>query len=643
MLSRLRSWRAAVALGAIVIAGAWGTFLGIWHLQGRASILDRAEGPMTDWRLLIAGERPAPEGIVIVAIDDETVRRVGAYPLPRALLAQLVNRLTDSGAKATALDILFLDRGPAEADAQLADAIRHARAVIGAVALFPRGDAFSDTSLGAGFSVALPIAERIVTPVSPIAEAGEIGLVNISADHGGTPRYVPLLIRAGAELLPCFALRASAAAAGSDPEIAQNDIRVGASQSAVDIGYHLPLRFYGPRGTIPTISAQTILDGSGADAIRGRIVLVGATAIGTADTFATPFDPLFSGVEVEATAVAHLVTGDGLIRDLATRRIDLAASIILPILTVLALSLRRISLGIALSFAPLLVWLAAVTVAFTRNYWLAMALPLAATLPTGFFFGSMRLWLEQRSKQRVRMQREAFRRFQSPAIADTIATNPRFLLEPMQQNAAILFVDLSSFTGLSERLGAQRTRDFLKGFHSIIEDEALRFNGYVESFMGDGAMLVFGLPTPRPDDAQRAIDAALSLRRALNGWIADLTLPDGYVLGMRIGVHHGAVVLSRLGAETHQHITATGDVVNVASRLLAVGKESGAEIVFSDELVEAAALSDDARLRSFTGPQEVRIRGRTQPLAIWFGTLDEAKQPQDLTDANVGRRRADTT
>jgi adenylate cyclase len=285
-------------------------------------------------------------------------------------------------------------------------------------------------------------------------------------------------------------------------------------------------------------------------------------------------------------------------------------------------------------------WVAVVVFAFTRNYWLAMALPLAATLPVGLTFGSLRLWLEQRSKRRVRIQREAFRRFQSPAIADTIAANPRFLLEPVQQNAAILFVDLSGFTGLSERLGAQRTRDFLKEFHSIIEDEALRYSGYVESFMGDGAMLVFGLPAPRPDDARRAIDAALSLGGALKAWIGGLTLPDGYMLGVRLGVHYGAVVLSRLGAETHQHITATGDIVNVASRLLEVGKRSGAQIVVSDDLVAAAGAYDDMT-RLFRGPQEVDIRGRAQPLAIWLGKLDSAEQSQDFTNANLGRRRAD--
>jgi adenylate cyclase len=190
----------------------------------------------------------------------------------------------------------------------------------------------------------------------------------------------------------------------------------------------------------------------------------------------------------------------------------------------------------------------------------------------------------------------------------------------VQQDAAILFVDLSGFTGLSELLGAQRTRDFLKQFHSIIEDEALGYSGYVESFMGDGAMLVFGLPAPRTDDAQRAIDAALSLGRALKAWIAGLALPEANTLGVRIGVHYGAVVLSRLGAEPHQHITATGDIVNVASRLLEVGKTMGAEIVFSDDVVAAGASSGEDKLRSFEGPRQVQIRGRTKPLAIWLGS-----------------------
>jgi adenylate cyclase len=267
----------------------------------------------------------------------------------------------------------------------------------------------------------------------------------------------------------------------------------------------------------------------------------------------------------------------------------------------------------------LLVWIATVTFAFSFNYWLAMALPIGATLPLVISFGSLRLWLENRSKRRVRAQREAFRRFQSPAIADTLANNSAFLQEPVQQNAAVLFVDLSGFTGLSEQLGAQSTRDFLKGFHTIIEDEARQHKGYVESFMGDGAMLIFGLPAPRDDDAQHAIAAALGLRAALQAWIADLTLPKHHPIGMRIGVHYGPVVLSRLGADTHQHITATGDIVNVASRLLEVGKRSGAELVVSDDAVRAAGRYRCPTPLSLRGPEDVQIRGRVKPLAVWNG------------------------
>src|SRR5215216_1472078 len=116
MLAGLRSWRTAVALAAVTIAGAWGLFLGLWHLEGRGSFLDRIEAPLADWRLLIAGPRAAPDGIVIVAIDDETVRRAGSYPLPRQVLAQIVSRLADHGAKAVALDMLFFEPTPGDAD-----------------------------------------------------------------------------------------------------------------------------------------------------------------------------------------------------------------------------------------------------------------------------------------------------------------------------------------------------------------------------------------------------------------------------------------------------------------------------------------------------------------------------------------------
>jgi adenylate cyclase len=623
MIAGLGSWRAAVAFGAVAAAGAWGLALGLAHLQGRGSLIDRIEAPLQDWRLLIAGPRPAPDEVVIIAIDDETVRRVGSYPLPRPMLAEIVSRLASDGAKAVALDMLFLERAPGDADAELAAAMRGTRGVIGAAALFSRADAFADTPLGPGRSVPLPIAERVLWPIPALAEAAAVGLVNISADQAGTPRYVPLLIRSGAELLPSFVLRAAAVAAGAEPELENDAVRIGSVKISTDLGYHLPIRFYGPRGTIPTVSVQAILDGGAAEAVRGRIAVLGATAIGTADTFATAFDPVLPGVELVATAIAHLVTGTGLVRDRATRRLDLAASVILPMLTVLAFTLRRVGLGVALSAAPLLIWFVAASFAFTRGYWLALALPLAATLPPALVFGAVRLWLEQQSKRRLRVQREALRRFHPPALADKLAVTPDFLQEPVQQNAAVLFVDLSGFTGLSERLGAQRTRAFLKEFHSLVDEEATRRDGFVLSFMGDGAMLLFGLPAPRPDDALRAVEAALSLGAALRVWTAERGPSEGPELSARIGLHYGSVVLSRLGPDTHQHFTATGDTVNVASRLLEVAAQGGVAMAFSRDAIAAArSARGGIALHNFEGVREVQIRGRAQPLAVWLGRAE---------------------
>ena len=84
--------------------------------------------------------------------------------------------------------------------------------------------------------------------------------------------------------------------------------------------------------------------------------------------------------------------------------------------------------------------------------------------------------------------------FQAPAIQKWLARDPNFLAKPVLQNAAIVFVDLSGFTSLSEELGPDRTRDLLKEFHAIVDREAVASGGMITSFLGDGAMILFGLP-----------------------------------------------------------------------------------------------------------------------------------------------------
>lgn len=146
--------------------------------------------------------------------------------------------------------------------------------------------------------------------------------------------------------------------------------------------------------------------------------------------------------------------------------------------------------------------------------------------------------------------------------------------------------------------------------HACVEDAASAHDGAVTSFMGDGAMVLFGLPEARPGDARRATEAALALAPALRAWLEGHGLPAG----IRIGVHTGPVVVSRLGGAHNQHITATGDTVNVTSRLLEVAKAESAVIVLSDDLLTESGLAAEAL--GLDPLICVPIRGRVEPIRL---------------------------
>lgn len=591
---------------ALAAALAWAGFLSVRHLEGWASFLDRVEAASADMRLLHAGSLPSPAGIAIVAIDDATVAAERGYPLDRRRLAALVEAIAASGARALALDLMLVDPTGEEADSALAGALGLLPAVIAGAGRFAPGGAASGPPATIGEVMPLPL----------FAGAAAVGLVNVSVDAGGTPRHMPAIFRTGAGPAPSFALRAAALHAGSGPVLGPHAVRLGGSARRLDLGWHLPLRYLGPAGTVATVSAAAVLAGGPERALlSGRTVLVGATATAVGDRFATPFDSVLPGVEVLATGVANLVDGSGLIRDLAVRRIDAAAAVSLACAGVLAVSLLPL-LGGAGLFATLAAgWLGAAWLLFAAGYWFAVALPLAASVPPVAAAAALRQLFDRRQARRVAQASEALARLQAPALAARVAADPGFLREPREQRAAILFVDLAGFTGLSERLGPAATRDLLKEFHSLVVREADAHGGLVISFMGDGAMIVFGVPDAAPDAARRALETAFALVAATRDWAGgreDLGVDPP---GLRAGVHHGVVVLSRLGHDTQQHITTTGDAVNVASRLMEVGKAFKAGITASAELLAAI---DEAGLPPPVERRKVEIRGRREGMEVAF-------------------------
>jgi adenylate cyclase len=349
------------------------------------------------------------------------------------------------------------------------------------------------------------------------------------------------------------------------------------------------------------------------------VVVIGATVTGGGDVFPTPFDPVLPGVEVIATAVTQLMAGDGLIRTPGTRRVDAAVAVVLPALLVALLWWRRSVMGIFAMLGVILAWLAANAAAFAQGIWFGAALPLAAALPPLVVFALAQIWLARRSSQHFAAQSRALQRFHAPALAELLVRDPGFLARPVEQQAAVIFIDLSGFTGLSEAMGAAAVRELLNGYYARIEEPVASRGGAITNFMGDGAMIVFGLPEPRPGMASKCIDCCAGLAEATRIWIETLPRATASLIGFKIGAHLGAVVLSRLGGGSQQQITATGDTVNTASRLMEVAAGQGFEVAVSDELMRAAG-SETVMQRSGTlsGPREASIRGRTGAMQVWL-------------------------
>ena len=177
-----------------------------------------------------------------------------------------------------------------------------------------------------------------------------------------------------------------------------------------------------------------------------------------------------------------------------------------------------------------------------------------------------------------------------------------------------MFLDLSGSTGAAEALGPERSRDLLSAMQTLVEGEVTAHGGVVITYMGDGVMAVFGLPRPRSDDAARALAAVEALRESMTAWLAELPPAAQHRLDFRIGLHFGPAILSRLGSPTQQQITATGDTVNVASRLLEVAKQQQRRVIVTEDLFKAAnaSASDAAGYAALTVP----IRGRASALQI---------------------------
>ncbi len=171
--------------------------------------------------------------------------------------------------------------------------------------------------------------------------------------------------------------------------------------------------------------------------------------------------------------------------------------------------------------------------------------------------------------RREELMRSRLERFHSPEIVDLIISGESedegAMLSPKEKEVTILFVDIVNFTPLSERLSPKEVSQVLNQFFREMNDIIFAYRGTLDKYMGDAIMAIFGAPVEREDDADRAIYAALEMRRALIEM--SKTLEPDRIFDIRIGINSGRVVAGNLGSPKRMDYTVIGDVVNTASRL----------------------------------------------------------------------------
>ncbi|MEM9576241.1 MAG: adenylate/guanylate cyclase domain-containing protein [Pseudomonadota bacterium] len=602
-----RGWLPVLACVALALI--WVAVLAMPHMVGRSGITDGVEYRLVDLRHRLVGPlSPAPD-LRIVAIDDATLSDASVSGQSRRiLLARLIDNIAASGARSVFVDVLLADAGNAAEDKALARALAALPSVIAGAARFGT-DGGTDAAL--------------IWPQEVFAAAAEVGLVNLSTDAAGTPRYAPMLVTLGQGALPSAVLLAALSTGDQEAALEPGRLTVDGHVIPLDHGLNLPIRYLGASGAVPTISASTLLEGPDPDALAETRVVLGFSAAATGDRFATPFDDSMPGMEVIATAISQIAGGPALQRDGMTRTIDVGHAAALTLLCLLLLTVFPLPVGAVGVLISVGVSFAGTTFLFAAGVWLSAALPLAAALPPAVVVGMLRYRQERQQANRTEETVASLRRFQSPALARRIENDPEYLATPQEQVLVVFFVDLTGFTGLSQALGPEGTRNLLQKFHRLCAQSIESRGGSVFNYMGDGVMAVFGLD----DDPELAAGASIRASFDLIGALSATRLEEApeVVLRCRIGVHRGLVTLSRLGGDSHQQVTITGDTVNFASRLMEVAKSEAAVIAASRALCEALKTREQTQ----TARQvDVDIRGRAGREQVFVWSQDSVSSPQ---------------
>jgi adenylate cyclase len=221
-------------------------------------------------------------------------------------------------------------------------------------------------------------------------------------------------------------------------------------------------------------------------------------------------------------------------------------------------------------------------------------------------FNSMVDGLRERDKLRATMGK-----YMTQSVMDHLMRG-KVELGGESLTVTILFTDIRSFTSISETMTAQELVKLLNEYFTEMVTVIMEEGGVVDKYIGDAIMAVFGAPVSKPDDARRAVRAAVRMRHALAKLNERLVARGAPPIKTGIGLHTGEVVAGNIGSEARMEYTVIGDAVNLASRLESSTKELGTDVLISEDT--NALLDNELETKAV---REITVKGRAKPVIVY--------------------------
>lgn len=613
---------------------------------------------LTALRWTLIGDRrdPATSPVVVVAIDGETYDTPPFRGSPTQTWTREIGRvlgsITDGGAKVIGFDVIF------------PSSIEQSKIPFGDASFGSRVRGFDRDYLIAlrklSDSGKLVLGEILSNdhPDRPdhaqqLAVKNNIRALNVHADDDDVIRRMPLSFSIDSQPVPVMAVELAARALDVKPE-------TGSSGVTALAGYAIPgavtntltLNFRGMGRDIPAYSfadLRACVEKGDTEffhrAFDGKIVLLGSIltfddrkltsmhlargydgtpaprcALPAPASTAQQGRSAVAGVFVHATAVRNLLEHDA-ITELGFPLRTILTIVFAAIIAVAACLLAPT--GAAITWLGLTVAYAAIAVStFTHAIALPLTEPVLAGLTALALMIGYRFVIADREE---RFLRKSFAFYLAPEVIDgMVASGKMPVLGGEMRDITMFFSDLSGFSSIAEKMTPSELVALMNDYLSAMTDIIESHGGYVDKYIGDSIVAMFGAPADDPDHAHNAVAAALQCRDRLEELNQSHPAFRGRGLAHRIGLNSGEAVVGNIGSRRRFNYTVMSDTVNLASRLEGANKYFGTMIMASEMTVN---LSRSAY--TWRELDTVRVQGRDEPIRVYEPLAEKNKETQE--------------